>query len=123
MEQYVVKKLSCSWVLTAAHCVYGKTGAGLSLLAGDHDVRARERGEQRRDVCRVTTHPHYGSRSIRDDLGLLRVCRPFVFSMYVQPLPLPRPQYAAAGGQAVMVAGWGAVREQGKTAGKLRYKI
>ena len=59
------------WVLTAAHCVYGRDYHQWEIVVGDWDARdKREEGEQRMEVCgKVVHHGYSPNGAIVDDIG------------------------------------------------------
>jgi len=94
------------WVITAAHCADGETPAILSIVTGDHtrnqpnDVRAS------RDVERIFMHPQYNSRTLINDVALVKLTAPIPFSLDVQPICAPErnDQYAY---RKTSCSGWG----------------
>ena len=66
--------VTSSWVVTAAHCVSGRDPRDLSVALGEHRLGRREEGEERRRVCEVVTHPHYGGNGLQHDIAMIRCC-------------------------------------------------
>ncbi|NXG63081.1 FAXD protein, partial [Hemiprocne comata] len=107
--------LSSRWVVTAAHC--------LDLLSPHHvtvdfDKYQREFKEQKVDVERSWTHPHYNSNNYDGDIALLYLSSDVVFNEYVIPICLPSPALAtllSEEGRTGVVSGWGSTQERGST--------
>ena len=51
--------LEYRWVVTAAHCVSGKSANKLDLVLGNHDVTKEDSGEKRIPACKIKNHPRY----------------------------------------------------------------
>lgn len=102
-----------SWVVTAAHCLGGRTNTGVFILiAGRHDLSANEAGtEQRRTINRARTwsHPQYpgGGVVAPYDIGMIHVAPAFVYNAFVQPIGLPAPNAVHTG--TVQLHGWGSI--------------
>ncbi|KAJ0061870.1 hypothetical protein NL108_013393, partial [Boleophthalmus pectinirostris] len=102
------------WVLTAAHCVYGKNmhverwQAVLGLSAQSQPSSPEV---QSRPIKRIIIHPLYDRRIKRADITLMQLQEPVSFSDYVQPVCLaeldPPP------GTLCSIAGWGRLSSGG----------
>jgi secreted trypsin-like serine protease len=103
------------WVLTAAHCVYGRSSRRLNVVLGDHNVKSKDSGEKTMKVCSVITHPYYSNHHTKDDIALLRLCKNVEFSPVIQPIALAKPHEALDRYQKVKVSGWGVTKEGGRT--------
>ncbi|NXN67718.1 FAXD protein, partial [Himantopus himantopus] len=101
------------WVVTAAHC--------LDLVRPHHvtvdfDKYQREFKEQKIDVERSWTHPHYDSNNYNSDIALLYLSSDVTFNEYVIPICLPSPTLAtllSEEGRIGMVSGWGTTHDRG----------
>ncbi|NXW55142.1 FA10 factor, partial [Eurystomus gularis] len=108
--------LSSRWVVTAAHCL--DLVRPHHVTVGDFDKYQREFKEQKIDVERSWTHPHYDSNDYNSDIALLYLSSDVVFNEYVTPICLPSPTLAALlseEGRIGMVSGWGATHNRGST--------
>ncbi|KAM6304966.1 coagulation factor X-like [Aegotheles albertisi] len=108
--------ISSRWVVTAAHCL--DLVRPHHVTVGDFDKYQREFKEQKIDVERSWTHPHYDSNVYNGDIALLYLSSEVIFNEYVIPICLPSPSLAtllSAEGQVGMVSGWGATHAQGST--------
>ncbi|XP_038581279.1 coagulation factor VII [Micropterus salmoides] len=81
--------LSDRWILTAAHCVYGKAAASFKVTVGEHDRNNDEKTEQERQVVKVIIHTGYNKSSSDSDLAMLKLGRPVKLGQYVVPICLP----------------------------------
>ncbi len=69
--------ISATWVLTAAHCVNGKSASGLKVDLGTHVVYGPMR--QSFTLKRILVHPDYNSGTEDYDLALLELNTPVTF--------------------------------------------
>lgn len=111
--------ISNTWILTAGHCFNPYTSSNAAdwvAVLGDHHLKLRDdRFEQRRKVVNITIHENYKSmwfEGIYDtppmnDVAILKLDIPLVFTNYVQPLCLPRADKIFAPNEECYVAGWG----------------
>ncbi|XP_046473613.1 uncharacterized protein [Neodiprion pinetum] len=101
------------WIISAAHCFYhtqseywvariGTTRRG--SFASPH--------EQLIHVNRIILHPDYIDIGFINDISLLKLERPVVFSDYVRPVCLPKTE--PKGGEICKVTGWGQLFELGR---------
>ena len=109
------------WVLTAAHCVFGKDWKKLKVVLGDYDVTKKERQEEHVNICGINVHPLYefGGPTLYD-IALLELCRNVRFTEYIQPIQLARENWKIPDSSPVTVAGWGVVEYGGRVATVLR---
>ncbi|NXN99183.1 PROC protein, partial [Rhinopomastus cyanomelas] len=98
-----------SWVLTAAHCLEGVEGLKLRL-GKFHRFRA-ESDEQIVRVDRRVTHENYTKATSDNDIAMLHLAEPVVYSKYVLPICLPARSLAerelTRAGNLMVVTGWG----------------
>ncbi|XP_009458774.1 PREDICTED: coagulation factor IX-like [Nipponia nippon] len=109
------------WVVTAAHCL--DLVRPHHVTVGDFDKYQREFKEQKIDVERSWTHPHYDSNNYNGDIALLYLSSDVIFNEFVIPICLPSPNLAALlseEGTVGMVSGWGATHNRGSTLRFLR---
>jgi len=117
--------ITSTWVLTAAHCVYGKNTDRMEIMVGDYDAADKyEEGEQRRDICGKVVHHGYSPRgAIVDDVAVLELCRPVDFNHRVQPIgiaPSSLKEGKFSENPNATVAGWGTTTEGGRQSRYLR---
>lgn len=79
------------YVLTAAHCVFGRHPAEVEVLLSDHRVGELDVGETRHAVSRIKVHSQYipGALYLGDDLALLRLENQVTFTSFRSPVCLP----------------------------------
>ena len=102
------------YVLTAAHCVKGRTPYSFDIILGDTDwTTRREALELRRHVTNIYIHPQFGQRAMFDyDFALLRLHSPIEFHLnnFIRPVCLPfYDKKDSLTGQTGTVSGWGVV--------------
>ncbi|CAF3340029.1 unnamed protein product [Rotaria sp. Silwood1] len=93
-------------VLTAAHCLTGANANIVRVVAGLHQRLNTNTGRtQIKGVSRIFLHEQYNSRTLANDIAVIRLSQPVQLNNYVSVicLPGPDPQESAA----ITVAGWG----------------
>ncbi|NWH28426.1 FAXD protein, partial [Grus americana] len=105
--------ISSRWVVTAAHCL--DLVRPHHVTVGEYNLELKE---QKIDVERSWTHPHYDSNNYNSDIALLYLSSDVIFNEYVIPICLPSPTLAtllSEEGRVGMVSGWGATHDRGST--------
>ncbi|CAN9501226.1 unnamed protein product [Ophioblennius macclurei] len=107
--------VSRDWLLTAAHCVYGKNRleswtAHLGLLA---QTNTNSEEVQTRRVDRIVINEHYNRQTKHADIALMRLQEPVNFTQWVQPVCLPTEGQSLPAGRKCFIAGWGLDAENG----------
>nr|QHB21582.1 venom S1 protease 5 [Platymeris rhadamanthus] len=104
--------ISANHILTAAHCTEKAVGGvGLFVTLAEHD-RGRTPGAYTIPVDRHIQHEKYNTVSLNNDISLLYVKNPLLFSGAVAPACMPLPGLDITG-KYVRVVGWGATRFKG----------
>lgn len=105
------------WVVTAAHCTYGKAmdGTGQRVYLGAHNLANVESTRSDFDVTQVIEHPDYDDDATTNDIALLKLGQPVVYTDYIQPACLPAQGQDPIVGQECLASGWGALEEDGPT--------
>ncbi|EDV48860.1 serine protease gd [Drosophila erecta] len=115
----VVSVISKRTVMTAAHCIYGKSASQLWVYLGRHDRNENpENGASLVSVRSVLTPSAYEGNPVPDaDVGLLVLNEPMVYTKYIQPLCLWGSHMGLPPneGDTGAVAGWGYDRSAQKT--------
>jgi len=101
-----------SWVLTAGHCVEGKTINSFVILLGQTTLNKLETGELF-GVKQIIIHPDY-ERRIYNDLALLQLEKPS--SQPVLRVADPYSDLTTPGRMATVI-GWGSTRNNGDNPG------
>ncbi|KAM3869022.1 enteropeptidase [Diretmus argenteus] len=108
--------IDSEWLLTAAHCVYGKNQhlqfwtAVLGLHShsdlGSLDVQTRR-------VDQIIINKEYNRQSKQADIAMIHLQMPINFTDYIQPVCLPQDHQEFEAGRKCFIAGWGRDAEQG----------
>ncbi|XP_034534843.1 coagulation factor VII [Notolabrus celidotus] len=81
--------LSDWWILSAAHCVWGRPLTSFNITAGKHDRSKKEDSEEERRVLKMIIHPAYNDSSKDSDVVLMKLDRPLRLGPHVVPICLP----------------------------------
>ena len=97
--------ISESWILTGAHCMVNVQTEDLAVLVGDHNLYTISNSQKFIQVKEKVVHPDYNKRGnmtspLNNDIGLLRLEYPIVFTSQVSPLCLPALGETGFGGSA-----------------------
>jgi Trypsin len=106
-----------SWVLTAAHCVNGRSAGDLQIILGDHRRSVVEGTEQTLNVSSVVVHPSFNAMTFNNDLALLQLASPATLNARVGLVELGT---ASLPGTPLRVIGWGTTAEGGVSSDVLR---
>ncbi|CAD6215495.1 GSCOCT00000305001.2-RA-CDS [Cotesia congregata] len=106
------------WVLTAAHCVVRDKSLvpqwGLVVVAGETNIYTYHSfHRQIRNADQLVVNPRFDMRSLANDIALISLQSPFVFSTSLQPIPLSKSTPSA--GTNCTVAGWGHLAENNRS--------
>jgi len=81
------------------------------VLTGDYERLRNEGTEVTLTVAKAIEHPNYNSRTVDNDIAMLRLLTPAPFSNYIIPICLPGREMAErvlhANGTTTVVSGWG----------------
>uniref|UniRef100_S4R7X9 Peptidase S1 domain-containing protein n=1 Tax=Petromyzon marinus TaxID=7757 RepID=S4R7X9_PETMA len=102
------------WVLTAAHCVYGKNCrvealSDWTLFFGKLLLDKEGPMEQHRSIRQIVVHRQYVSSENDYDIALLELDSPVNLTEQVQTVCMPAASHAFLPGQMCWVSGWGTV--------------
>ncbi|XP_069506029.1 trypsin-like, partial [Ambystoma mexicanum] len=89
------------WVLSAAHCYQ----PGIQVRLGEYNIAVPEGTEQFIYPAKVIRHPKYSSRTLDNDIMLIKLSTPAIFSPSIQPVALPTK--CAEAGTKCRISGWG----------------
>ncbi|XP_076021925.1 coagulation factor VII [Genypterus blacodes] len=112
-----------TWILTASHCLEDTETNFLKVVAGEHDRSVNEGTEQLIQVAQIISHEHYVPSTADNDIALLRLASPIVYTPYAVPACLPTRPLANRDLWSVSrhtVSGWGRRSENGPTSTILR---
>ncbi|XP_015813392.1 coagulation factor VII [Nothobranchius furzeri] len=112
-----------TWILTASHCLENMNQQFLKVVAGEHNINVNESTEQLVQVTQIIMHENYVMSTVDNDIALLRLASPLVYSPHVVPVCLPTRSLAGRELWAIdlhTVSGWGKRSENGPTSALLR---
>eukprot|EP00794_Sanderia_malayensis_P005553 gene5553-6238_t len=63
------------WVLSAAHCIYGREDQPqfIQAVLGEHDRSVNGKTEQKFDVAKIIPHANYDSRTLDNDIAMIKL--------------------------------------------------
>ncbi|KAH8412314.1 hypothetical protein KR009_001250 [Drosophila setifemur] len=96
--------ISEEWILTAAHCTYGKTADRLKIRLGTSEFARR--GELLR-VQKIVQHEKFNFSNVDYDFSLLQLQHPIKFDDTKKAIKLPEPHMKFMDGETCFVSGWG----------------
>ncbi|KAK2518885.1 hypothetical protein Q9233_012290 [Columba guinea] len=94
-------------VLSAAHCVAGKTGVNITVTLGAHNIKKEELSQQKFHIGHWVIHPNYSGDTLANDIMLLKLKPKAKLTKQVNRVPLPRHNEHIKQGTRCKVAGWG----------------
>ncbi|XP_049426449.1 coagulation factor VII [Epinephelus fuscoguttatus] len=112
-----------TWIITASHCLEDTDAQFLKVVAGEHNTEVNEGTEQHLQVAEIIMHENYVKRTADNDIALLRLVSPIVYTTYAVPACLPTRPLAERELWAISthtVSGWGRRGENGPTSHILR---
>jgi len=107
------------WVVTAAHCVDGKTpgeiGSQMRLRLGTVDASA---GGEEYEISAAVIHADYRAREgdFRHDIALLRLAQPMQSDRVQRAIPASSPNRQNTGAGPLELTGWGLTQATTNTA-------
>ncbi|ALC46476.1 CG5255, partial [Drosophila busckii] len=104
------------WLLTAAHCIHGKSPSAFRVLTGTQDLQ--QNVSKYYYVDRILEHCDYEPRRYRNDIALLHLNESIVFNNATQPVELSHTPLAA--GDWLLLTGWGTLSLGGEVPAKLQ---
>ncbi|XP_022599093.1 uncharacterized protein LOC111220318 [Seriola dumerili] len=99
------------WVMSAAHCFSSTSTSGWQVSLGRQNLQGTNPNEVSRTVARIILHPNYDSDSSDNDIALLRLSSPVMFTDYIRPVCLAASDSVFNNGTDSWVTGWGRVNE------------
>ncbi|XP_057715482.1 coagulation factor VII [Corythoichthys intestinalis] len=111
------------WILTASHCLEDTDLQFLDVVAGEHNTAVEEGTEQVIHVSQILMHENYVKATADNDIALLRLASPVIYTPYAVPVCLPTKSLADRDLWAIhmhTVSGWGRRAEHGPTSHILR---
>ncbi|XP_059686563.1 granzyme B-like [Gavia stellata] len=94
-------------VLSAAHCVAGKTKVNITVTLGAHNIKKNEPSQQKFHIGHWVVHPNYSGNTFENDIVLLKLKPRAKLTKEVSYIPLPSHNKPVKLGTTCQVAGWG----------------
>ncbi|XP_063049182.1 transmembrane protease serine 3 [Engraulis encrasicolus] len=108
-----------TWVVTAAHCVYGFAYPSLwAVYVGLIDQPVN--GAESVGVAKIIYHAHYHPRRLDYDIALIKLSNSLAFSSVVQPICLPGSGEDFQDGSLCWISGWGSSEYDGEASVSLQ---
>ncbi|XP_005326657.2 trypsin-2 [Ictidomys tridecemlineatus] len=89
------------WVVSAAHCYKSR----IQVRLGEHNIEVIEGNEQFINSAKVIRHPNYSSRTLDNDIMLIKLASPAAINARVSTVSLPTS--CAPAGTQCLISGWG----------------
>ena len=102
-------------VMTAAHCVKGRTIQNTVVFLGQHDVKGLGlmTPDKYESLDHIAIYPEYSNWNVSSDIAILTLSKEIKISSKISPICLPKDANLKYVGKEVTVAGWGMV-DKGK---------
>ncbi|KAF5281358.1 hypothetical protein FQR65_LT14756 [Abscondita terminalis] len=94
--------ISNNLVLTAAHCLTGRTAGTVAVVAGTNSISS---GGTRYSVAELISHPSYNTGNNGQDIALIKIAGTFTYDANVRPVQLAS-SYPPVGANLTLT-GWG----------------
>ncbi|CAL8282195.1 unnamed protein product [Merluccius merluccius] len=105
--------ISESWVLSAAHCFPNVLDLeSYVIYAGRQRLNGLNLYETSHTIRRVVVPASYVEPQRGNDLALVELAKPVIWSDYAHPVCIPDSGVLFPGGLGCMVTGWGNIRDQ-----------
>ncbi|XP_028976621.2 enteropeptidase [Esox lucius] len=115
--------IDSQWLVTAAHCIYGKNihlSNWVAVLGLHSQANVGVLPSQTRKVDRVIMNKHYNKQTKDADIAMMHLQTNVTFTEYIQPICLPRSDQQFEAGRKCFIAGWGREAEQGAVSNVLQ---
>ncbi|XP_056311085.1 ovochymase-1 [Danio aesculapii] len=112
--------LNQQWVITAGHCFKRyKKPSMWNAVVGIHNLEnTNESSRESIQVQKILSHKYYNQKTNENDIALLKLQSPVVFSKFVRPIGVFNNDLPSL--ENCTVTGWGAVTENGPQASRLQ---
>ena len=111
------------FILTAAHCVYGKNDLDLKVILGTDKLNFRGPSSTEHKIMNISIHPSYDPLYFYNDAAVLELEEELTFNLTQSPICLPKyfnNDQNARIHHAGTVTGWGAMQNFGQASTELR---
>ncbi|KAM6211300.1 LOW QUALITY PROTEIN: enteropeptidase [Sarcoramphus papa] len=110
--------VSDEWLVTAAHCVYGrqlKPSQWKAVLGLYDQSDTTQPSTVVQNIDRIVINPHYMKRTKDSDIALMHLQYKVQYTDYIQPICLPEKNQQFLPGINCSIAGWGRITNKGPT--------
>ncbi|NXL61667.1 ENTK Enteropeptidase, partial [Chordeiles acutipennis] len=110
--------VSDEWLVTAAHCVYGrqlKPSQWKAVLGLYDQSDMTEPSTVIQNIDQIVINPHYMKRTKDSDIALMHLQHKVQYRDYIQPICLPEKNHQFLPGINCCIAGWGNIMNEGPT--------
>ncbi|XP_074716864.1 enteropeptidase [Strix uralensis] len=110
--------VSDEWLVTAAHCVYGrqlKPSQWKAVLGLYDQSDMTQPSTVVRNIDQIVINPHYMKRTKDSDIALMHLQYKVQYTVYIQPICLPEKNQQFLPGINCSIAGWGKIMNEGPT--------
>ncbi|XP_037041568.1 chymotrypsin-1-like [Bradysia coprophila] len=108
--------INANFVLTASHCVVGKSPEIATILVGTNNLSS---GGTYYGVERLIPHEHFDTPDAANDVALVKIRGSIQFNKHVKPIELDEEE--VPDGAVVQLTGWGRMEVGGGTPNQLQY--
>ncbi|KAM4788440.1 enteropeptidase-like [Cyanocitta cristata] len=108
--------VSDEWLVTAAHCVYGrqlKPSRWQAVLGLYIQSDLAQPSTVVQNIDRIIMNPHYMKQTKDSDIALMHLQHKVQYTDYIQPICLPERNQQFLPGINCSIAGWGHIRNEG----------
>uniref|UniRef100_A0A663N6Y9 Enteropeptidase n=1 Tax=Athene cunicularia TaxID=194338 RepID=A0A663N6Y9_ATHCN len=110
--------VSDEWLVTAAHCVYGrqlKPSQWKAVLGLYDQSDMTQPSIVIRNIDQIIINPHYMKRTKDSDIAVMHLQYKVQYTVYIQPICLPEKNQQFLPGINCSIAGWGKIMHEGPT--------
>ncbi|KFV68416.1 Enteropeptidase, partial [Dryobates pubescens] len=113
--------VSDEWLVTAAHCVYGRQlkPSQWKAVLGLYD-QSDVTSAVVQNIDQIVINPHYMKRTKDSDIALMHLESKVQYTDYIQPICLPEKNQQFLPGMNCSIAGWGSILNEGPTSNILQ---
>ncbi|XP_038592630.1 chymotrypsin-like protease CTRL-1 [Micropterus salmoides] len=97
------------WILTAAHC-FPSTPSGLTVNLGLEALDLSNTNGISGSVSQIIKHPNFDSKTLDNDIALLKLSSPVTFTKFIRPVCLAAGGSVFNAGTTCWVTGWGRIQ-------------
>nr|XP_046270392.1 prostasin-like [Scatophagus argus] len=97
------------WVLTAAQCIVSDISNYTIHLGREYQLQPNP-NEVSLQVSKTIVHPFYDSKTFNNDIALMQLSSPVVFSDYIRPVCLAAVGSEYNAGTTCWITGWGDIK-------------